>query len=269
MTDILAVIDVAIEQLRATRRSAAAESWRDDAAQIPDSRRGEKSDANSKQTRSPQKPSTVGAIGAGTAFISDPTSHSQNEDVTIEKSEDSRVISNFSPIKEITPSTPTFEDFRHFASWRNVSHTAPTAPRSEHFRHSSRPLDANRRAYGDINGLAGLDPSHPFGDTPPSRWAQLLADAEALIAGGWAAQARALGWTALDLFGCDPDRPFARIDQQGLCWQLNGRKVIALTATAATIETLSGARLTYRRSPGRKGQMLPWHRRGGGPRQCS
>ena len=188
--------------------------------------------------------------------------------MTIAKRENSRVIPNFSLIRKITPSTPTFEDFRHLASWRNQSTATPTAPISEDFRHSSRPLDANRRAYRDIDGLVALDPSHPFGDTPSSRWNQLLADAEAFVADGWAAQARALGWTALDLFGCDPDRPFARIDQQGLCWQLNGRKVIALTATAATIETPSGAHLTYRRSPGRKGQMLPWHRRGGGPKQC-
>ena len=74
MTDILSVIDAAIEQLRTTRTSAAGESWRDDTAEIPDPRRDENRDANSKKSRSPQKPSTVGAVGAvgaETGFISD------------------------------------------------------------------------------------------------------------------------------------------------------------------------------------------------------
>ena len=127
----------------------------------------------------------------------------------------------------------------------------------QNFCGSQVAVSGRDKPIGDLVVSLTLDPDQPLGDSPPRRWAQLLADTEALIAGGWAAQARALGWTALDLFGCDPDRPFARIDQQGLCWLLNGRKVIALTATAATIETPTGARLTYRRSPSRKDQMLP------------
>jgi hypothetical protein len=145
--------------------------------------------------------------------------------------------------------------------------TASTAT-IENFRCASSGRGCGRRGRETAISQVNLDRRRPVGDVPPARWSQFVADAEALIAGGWATQARALGWAVFDLFGCDPDRPFARIDQQGLCWLLNGRKVIALTATAATIETSSGARLTYRRGPGRKGQMLPWHGRRGRPRQC-
>jgi hypothetical protein len=45
----------------------------------------------------------------------------------------------------------------------------------------------------------------------------------------------------------DRDRPFARIDQAGLLWVLNGAKFVALTENTATIETRTGARQTYRR----------------------
>jgi hypothetical protein len=105
-----------------------------------------------------------------------------------------------------------------------------------------------------------LDPALPLGDTPPKRWAQLIEDVATFIADGWAEKAHALSWTAFDLIGCDRDRPFARIDQQGLLWTLNGRKLVALTAETATIASCSGARLTYRRKPGRIGRMLPWPR---------
>jgi hypothetical protein len=39
------------------------------------------------------------------------------------------------------------------------------------------------------------------------------------------AVAQALDWGPDDLFGCDRDRPFARIDQAGLLWLLNGDRL--------------------------------------------
>jgi hypothetical protein len=60
------------------------------------------------------------------------------------------------------------------------------------------------------------------------------------------------------LFGCDRDRPFARIDRAGLVWLLNGDRLIALTADSATIETRTGARHTYRRKPSDPARVLPW-----------
>ena len=57
----------------------------------------------------------------------------------------------------------------------------------------------------------------------------------------------ALGWSWIDLFGCDDERPFARVDKKGLVWLLNGNRLVAITADAAVIETKSGARQTFRR----------------------
>ena len=93
---------------------------------------------------------------------------------------------------------------------------------------------------------------------PLRRWTWLIEDAHQFIDQGWAAQAFGLGWTALDLFGCHPQAPFARIAQQGLLWLLNGRRLVVLTAESAAIETVSGGRLTYRRAPIETGSVLAW-----------
>lgn len=76
---------------------------------------------------------------------------------------------------------------------------------------------------------------------------QFLADVRNFLANGFAIQAAALGWTGADLYGCDDVRPFARIDQAGLLWLLNGDRLIAISNDAAVIETRTGARQTYRR----------------------
>ena len=76
----------------------------------------------------------------------------------------------------------------------------------------------------------------PPGDVPPKRWHQFLIDVEIFVAAGWLDKARALGWRDSDLYGCDAERPYARIDLAGLLWLLNGGRVIALTAELARIE---------------------------------
>jgi hypothetical protein len=109
-------------------------------------------------------------------------------------------------------------------------------------------------------GFARLNPDRPPGDVPPRRWRQFIEDARAFLAGDFAAAAVALGWTALDLFGCDRDRPFARIDRAGLIWLLHGDRLVALGADgAATIETRTGARHTFRhRRDHYPGRVLAW-----------
>jgi hypothetical protein len=82
---------------------------------------------------------------------------------------------------------------------------------------------------------------------PRRRWAQFLEDARAFRASGFAVQARALGWTEADLFGCNELRPFARIDCMGLISLLNGDRIVALTAEGAVIEAKGGSQLTYQR----------------------
>jgi hypothetical protein len=106
--------------------------------------------------------------------------------------------------------------------------------------------------------VARLDLGRPPGDVPERRWRRFIVDCGAFLDSGWPATAQALGWDAADLLGCDRHRPFARIDQQGLLWLLNGRRVVALTADTAIIETPDGGRLVYRRAPSGPGQVLVW-----------
>ena len=55
--------------------------------------------------------------------------------------------------------------------------------------------------------LARLDPARPPCDTPAKRWLQFIDDCGRFIDDGWAPCAEALGWTPLDLFGCDRAKP--------------------------------------------------------------
>jgi hypothetical protein len=107
-------------------------------------------------------------------------------------------------------------------------------------------------------GFARLDPDRPPGDVPPSRWSGLVDDVKLFLDSPFCAVAAALGWGPHDLFGCDRDRPFARIDQAGLLWLLHGDRLIAMTENTATIETPTGARQIWRRKPAELGLVLAW-----------
>jgi hypothetical protein len=87
------------------------------------------------------------------------------------------------------------------------------------------------------------------------RWQQAVEDGRSFLA-AWGKQADALGWTSRDLFGLDiplaDPHPsysrFSRYDNTGLCWMLQGKAVIAITADTATIKNPStGAITVYRR----------------------
>lgn len=109
-----------------------------------------------------------------------------------------------------------------------------------------------------IDGVAQLDAERAPGDVPSRRWRQFIYDAARFLDNGFAAQAAALDWEALDLFGCDAKRPYARIDNAGLLWLVNGHRLVALTDRSARIETKSGATLTFYRKPGELGRALAW-----------
>ena len=112
------------------------------------------------------------------------------------------------------------------------------------------------RAWAE--GFARLDPDRPTGDVPLKRWQRFVDDLGLFLDSPFCAVAAALGWGPFDLFGCDRDRPFARIDLAGMLWLLNGGRLIALSEHTATIETPTGARQTYRRKPEAPGRALPW-----------
>jgi hypothetical protein len=65
-------------------------------------------------------------------------------------------------------------------------------------------------------GFARLDPNRPPSDVPPQRWLRFVDDVGLFLDSRFCASAAALGWGPYDLFGCDRNRPFARIDQLGL-----------------------------------------------------
>lgn len=107
--------------------------------------------------------------------------------------------------------------------------------------------------------LARLNSTKPPADVPLQRWRRFIDDCGHFLDQGWDVQAIALGWTPLDLFGCDRERPFARIDQAGLLGLLNGRKLVALTSYTATTELPAGHRQTYQRIPLETGRVvLAW-----------
>ena len=112
-------------------------------------------------------------------------------------------------------------------------------------------------------GFARLAPDRPPGDVPPRRWLRFVDDVGRFLDSPFCAVAAALGWGPLDLFGCDRERPFARIGQAGLLWLLNGDRLLALTENTATIAIKTGAQQTYPRKPSEPGRVLAWELAGG------
>ena len=92
-----------------------------------------------------------------------------------------------------------------------------------------------RKVFGVLQARC---PDH----VPVERWRMAVTDGGRFLA-RWGLEAESLGWTAADLFGLAPvpDRPqpsfsrMSRLDQMGLIWLLQGRRVTEMSATAATI----------------------------------
>jgi len=81
----------------------------------------------------------------------------------------------------------------------------------------------------------------------PQRWQQLVDDAGRFL-DSWGWQAAGLGWKALDAFGVNPDASECRYDCMGLVPLLQGRPVLAITASTARINCGNGVSQTYVRS---------------------
>jgi hypothetical protein len=140
-------------------------------------------------------------------------------------------------------------ELRDFFSKASTTHSKPAVEDAEGGAEDT----PNRWA----NSFARMDRARLPDDVPRRRWLQFIDDCGKFLDGGCAAKAAALGWSAHDLFGCDRDRPFARIDQQGLLWLLNGRRLVAVTADTAVLQSPSGSRLVFRRRP-TSSRVLPW-----------
>jgi hypothetical protein len=122
----------------------------------------------------------------------------------------------------------------------------------------------NSRAQGPASKRGSEQ--NPYGSTiaalearcpdlvPVKRWQQAVQDGRRFLA-RWGEQARALGWTARDLFGLiavpEHAKPsfnrLSRYDETGLIWLLQGRPVVALTEATAAIQSSTGAITICRR----------------------
>jgi hypothetical protein len=80
------------------------------------------------------------------------------------------------------------------------------------------------------------------------RWARIV-DAAGAFLDHWAAKAIACGWSDLDVFGCDPERPDARFDCMGLVLLLDRCEIIGIDEDGADLVTETGTRQRYRRRP--------------------
>jgi hypothetical protein len=108
-----------------------------------------------------------------------------------------------------------------------------------------------------LTKLAQMRPPLDYGGVNVARWRQLVADADIFLA-RWETEAGTLGWTELDLFGCDSHKPFARIDLAGLVLLLNGRPVVEMTAEAAMIAEHGQRHTRFTRRPARPEQIALW-----------
>jgi hypothetical protein len=86
---------------------------------------------------------------------------------------------------------------------------------------------------------------------------RFIDDCGRFLDGGWASRAAELGWGSLDLFGCDRERPFARVDRLSLLWLLKGGTIVELHRDRAILQTETGAAQTYRRRPVEVGRVVP------------
>ena len=97
-------------------------------------------------------------------------------------------------------------------------------------------------------GVACMEAMVCPGRMRPERWRQAIFDAHQFLA-RWGAQAAALGWSTLDVFGAHPTRPVERLDCAGLIILLHGDELLAFTADTARTRRRNGAILTYYRRP--------------------
>ena len=101
-------------------------------------------------------------------------------------------------------------------------------------------------------------PSVPQADFPPNRWDTLRRDLADFLNSPWAVEAKRFGWSEIELFGVDADRPYARIDGLGLVPALDGCRIVELNETGAILETANGIRQSYRRKVEQPGRMPVW-----------
>ena len=82
----------------------------------------------------------------------------------------------------------------------------------------------------------------------PERWCRIV-DAGGVFIDRFAGVAIECGWSDLDVFGCNPDRPDARFDAMGLVLLLDRCEIIGIDEDGADLLTATGDKQRYRRRP--------------------
>jgi hypothetical protein len=91
----------------------------------------------------------------------------------------------------------------------------------------------------------------------PNRWSQLQGDANRFVA-TWGRQATALGWSALDVFGCHPASPSGRYDCMGVVWMVASSEVRAMSTELVIFRKSSGSLKRAWKSPATYERILVW-----------
>jgi hypothetical protein len=111
-------------------------------------------------------------------------------------------------------------------------------------------------------GFTAIRTMSPPTGFSPERWRRIV-DAAGRFLDRWADAAIAAGWSDLDVFGADPDRPDARFDCMGLVLLLDRVEVVGIDKDGADLLFETGARQRFRRRPLPHGTIPLWEL--GGP----
>jgi hypothetical protein len=149
---------------------------------------------------------------------------------------------------EITPQGAPAEGLISFNSFLSLHGDENTGKaRAEH----AAIVDHDRgtpRTWAE--GFAALCTMAPPTGFSPARWQRIVDAAGNFIDKKWAARAIECGWSDLDVFGCDPDRPDARFDCMGLALLLDHFEITGIDEHGADlVATQTGARQRYRLRP--------------------
>jgi hypothetical protein len=143
------------------------------------------------------------------------------------------------------------------SSWIATSATTGTTQNIA-ARTSDAPVVVNGKPdlqewWAGVGVLAEAD-APPEGFSP-GRWDEVVADAWRLLR-DYGAVAAFFGWDTLDLFGCHPIVPAARVDCKGLALLMCGGMITSMSDTRAHIGWPSSALLTFRRHGNHNGVPL-------------
>jgi hypothetical protein len=96
----------------------------------------------------------------------------------------------------------------------------------------------------------------------PAYWDELVNEA-LLVSREWGAKALAVGWSALDLFGCNPDPLARRVDRDGLVKSVVEMRcaamILGMDDDTATLRGPNGSTLRHYRKLRAIGSVPLWH----------